>query len=148
MALAATVAACSSGGVNPLDVIKPDVRLHHLGVKNIGLSGGTLNVALAFYNPNKVSLKGVGLSALIDVDGSRFGEVTRSEAFNLAGKDTTLLTLPLDFRWADVSSAARSIVRKGAVDYGISGKLTITAPAGASFEVPFTGQGNVPLLQP
>ena len=30
----------------------------------------------------------------------------------------------------------------------LAGKFTVNTPVGASFEVPFTGQGNVPLLKP
>jgi len=142
------LAACGPGGVNPADLIQPDVRLHHLSVRNVGLSGGTLDVVMAFHNPNQFTLKGVGLTAGLDIEGNHFGDVAMTNPFSLAGRDTTLLTVPLTFRWSDVAGAARSVLDYGAVNYGINGKVTINTPAGVPFDVPFSGQGNVPLLRP
>ncbi len=142
------VAACGPGGVNPVNILKPDVRLHHLSVRNLGLSGGTLDVALAFHNPNQITLKGVGLTASLDIEGSRFGDVALTNPFTLAAKDTTLLTVPLTFKWSGVASAARSVLGYGAVNYGINGRFTINTPIGTPLEIPFSGQGNVPLLKP
>ena len=148
LSLILALAACSAGGVNPADLIQPDVRLHHLAVRNVGLSGGTLDVVMAFHNPNQYTLKGVGLSAGLDIEGNHFGDIAFTNPFSLAGRDTTLLTLPLTFRWSALGSAARSVLDYGAVNYAINGKLTVNTPVGAPLDVPFSGQGNVPLLRP
>jgi LEA14-like dessication related protein len=142
------LAACSAGGVNPVDLIQPDVRLHHLAVRNVGLSGGTLDVVMAFHNPNHITLKGTSLSAGLDIEGNHFGDVALTNPFSLAGRDTTLLTLPLTFRWSGLAGAARSVLDYGAVNYAINGKFSVNTPAGAPLDVPFSGQGNVPLLRP
>lgn len=149
VALIALIAACSAGGVNPASLIQPDVKLHHLAIRNVGLSGGTLDVALAFHNPNKFVLQGAGLTAGLDIEGNHFGDVNMTSPFSLAEKDTTLLTVPLTFRWSGVASAARTVLDYGAVNYTINGKFSVTAPGLQSpLDVPFTGQGNVPLLKP
>lgn len=149
LALAMVVlAGCGPGSVNPAELIKPDVRLHHLAVRNVGLSGGTLDVVMAFHNPNRITLKGTSLTAGLDIEGNHFGDVALTNPFSLAGKDTTLLTLPLTFRWSGLASAARTVLDYGAVNYTINGKLTVTTPVGAPLDVPFSGQGNVPLLRP
>ncbi len=142
------LAACGPGGVNPAELIQPKVRLHHLSLRSAGLTGGMLDVVLAFHNPNQITLKGVGLSAGLDIEGSHFGDVAMSDPFSLAGRDTTLVTVPLAFRWSGVASAARSMLNTGAVNYGIQGKVTINTPANVPFDVPFSGQGSVPLLRP
>lgn len=142
------LAACGPGGVNPASLIQPDVRLHHLAVRNLGLAGGTLDVALAFHNPNNFTLPGTGLTAALDIEGTHFGDVNLLNPFTLAGKDTTLVTVPLTFQWSGVASAARSILNYGAVNYGINGKFTVKTPANVSLDVPFSGQGSVPLLKP
>ncbi len=141
-------AACGTGAVNPITFLQPDVRLHHLELQNVGLSGGTLGVVLAFHNPNKLSLQGTGLDAGIDIEGSHFGDVILSDAFSLAARDTTLLTVPLTFRWAGVASAARSALEYGAVNYAIKGKFRVLTPMCSECEIPFSGQGKVPLLRP
>jgi LEA14-like dessication related protein len=142
------LAGCSTGGASPVDLIQPDVRVHHLALRNVGLAGGTLDVVMAFHNPNRISLKGTSMSAGLDIEGNRFGDVALTNPFSLAGRDTTLLTLPLTFRWSGLASAARSVLNYGAVNYAINGKFTITTPVGAPLDVPFSGQGNVPLLRP
>lgn len=148
LALVALVVACGPGTVNPLSVLQPDVRLDHLSLRNVGLSGGTLDLVLAFHNPNKINLQGTRVQAGLDIEGDHFGDIDLSNPFSLAGRDTTLLTLPLTFRWSGVASAARSVLSYGAVNYAIKGTATITAPNIPPFDVPFTGQGNVPLLKP
>lgn len=140
--------ACGPGTVDPASLIQPKVQLHHLALRNAGLTGGTLDIVLAFHNPNKFTLKGVGLSAGLDIEGNHFGDVAMTEPFSLAGKDTTLVTVPLAFKWMGLTSAARSVINSGAVNYGIQGKVTINTPANVAFDVPFSGQGNVPLLRP
>lgn len=148
LALGALVTACSPGGVNPASLLQPDVRLHHLAVRNVGLSGGTLDVALAFHNPNRFNLQGAGLTAGLDIEGNHFGDIALDNPFSLAGKDTTLLTVPLTFRWSGLASAARAVLDYGAVNYAINGQFTVKGPATTSLNVPFSGQGNVPLLRP
>jgi len=146
LATVVLLGGCGPGSVNPADLIKPDVRLHHLAVRNVGLSGGTLDVVMAFHNPNRITLKGTSLSAGLDIEGNHFGDVAFSDPFSLAGKDTTLLTLPLTFRWSGLAGAARSVLDLGAVNYAINGKFTVNTPV--PFDVPFSGQGSVPLLKP
>lgn len=146
--LALGVAACGPGGVNPADVLQPDVRVHHLAIRNLGLSGGTLDVVLAFHNPNGVTLKGLGLTAGLDIEGNHFGDIDMPNPFSMGGKDTTLITVPLTFRYANVGNAARSVLELGAVNYSVNGKFTVNTPVNTSFDVPFSGRGNVPLLRP
>lgn len=146
--LVAVIAACGTGAVHPLTFIRPDVRLHHLELRNVGLSGGTLGLVLAFHNPNKLSLQGTHLQAGIDIEGNHFGDVDLSDDFSLAARDTTLLTVPLSFRWTGVAAAARSVLEYGAVNYSITGQFSVITPMCSECEIPFSGQGNVPLLKP
>jgi hypothetical protein len=148
LALVALALGCAPGTVDPLSVLQPDVRLHHLSLRNVGLSGGTLDLVLAFHNPNKINLQGTRVQAGLDIEGDHFGDIDLSNPFSLAGRDTTLLTVPLTFRWSGVATAARSVLNYGAVNYAIKGTTTIRATGIPSFDVPFSGQGSVPLLKP
>jgi LEA14-like dessication related protein len=140
--------ACGTGMVHPLAFIKPDVRLHHLEIRNVGLTGGTLNLVLAFHNPNKISVQGTSLKAGLDIEDTHFGDVALSDPFQLVAKDTTLLTVPLDFRWSGVASAARSVLDKGAVNYAITGQFNVITPMCSECEIPFSGKGSVSVLRP
>ena len=148
LAFVMVVAACGPGGVNPATLIQPGVKVHHIGVKNVGISGATLDVVLAFHNPNNFTLPGTGLTADLDIENNRFGTIVMDEPFSLGGKDTTLVTVPLSFRYSAVGSAAKAIIGYGAVNYKISGNFTVKTPANVPLQVPFSGSGNVPLLKP
>ncbi|HXI20157.1 MAG TPA: LEA type 2 family protein [Gemmatimonadales bacterium] len=141
-------AGCGAGTVNPVDLVRPGVRLQHLALRNVGLSGGTLDLVMAIHNPNRITLQGVGLEAGLDVENNHFGDVQLAGPFTLTRSDTTLVTVPLNFRWSGVAAAARSVLDYGAVNYGLSGSFSVEAPGGVRLQVPFSGQGNVPLLRP
>jgi LEA14-like dessication related protein len=144
----ALLPACGAGVVHPLAFIKPAVKLHHLELKNVGVAGGTLDLVLAFDNPNKISVQGTSLTAGLDIENTHFGDVELSDAFTLAAKDTTLLTVPLRFTWSGVAAAARSVLDYGAVNYKITGRFNVLTPTCAECEIPFSGEGSVPLLRP
>ncbi|MBK9065321.1 MAG: hypothetical protein IPL76_00350 [Gemmatimonadetes bacterium] len=64
--------------------------------------------------------------------------------FTLAAKDTTLLTVPLTFKWSGVASAARSVLGYGAVNYGINGRFTINTPLGTRSRFRSRGRERAP----
>ena len=77
------------------------------------------------------------------------GDEVLTSPFTLAGTDTTIVTVPLNFAWSGVGSAARSVLNSGAVNYGVDGSFTVKLPANAGdLAVPFTGSGTIPLLKP
>ena len=147
--LLAVIGCGGPGKVDPLSIVQPGVRLHHLAVRNLGLSGGILDLVLAMHNPNRIALNGTSLVAGLDIEGSHFGDVNLSDPFSLTASDTTLLTVPLSFRWSGLATAARAVLDYGAVNYALNGHPMGTAPElNLQIQVPFSGQGNVPLLRP
>ncbi len=139
--------ACGPGGVNPATLIQPGVKVHHISVRNVGISGATLDVVLAFHNPNNFTLPGSALTADLDIEDTRFGTIAMDDAFSLGGKDTTLVTVPLSFRYSAVGTAARALLDYGAVNYKIAGTFSVQTPANVPLQVPFSGAGNVPILK-
>jgi hypothetical protein len=142
------LAGCNSGIAFPVPFAPPSVRLHHLGLRNAGLTGGTLDVVMAFYNPNRVRVSGTRLEAGLDIDQNHFGDVVLADAFQLTDHDTTLVTVPLNFQWLGAAMAARSVLNSGAVNYRINGKASVNTPLGQPLQVPFSGEGSVPVLRP
>jgi LEA14-like dessication related protein len=138
--------ACG-GSQLPAPLLRPGVQLDHLTVRNLGLAGGTVDVVMAIYNPNPISIQGTRLQAGLDIEETRFGDIGMTNPMELASRDTSLVTVPLTFRWAGVGAAARSVLSYGAVNYRFSGTLTVEALAGFPLDVPFSLQGKVPLLK-
>jgi len=147
--LAATLAAaCGGGTISPDSFMPPTVRVHHLGVKNAGISGGTMDVVMAFYNPNHGSIKGTSLKGGLDIENSHVGALMFIEPFKLKGRDTTLVTVPMQFRWSGAGAAAKSVLGYGTVNYRTNGTVIVDRGDGKPFEVPFTGQGSASVLHP
>jgi len=140
------VTACGTQ-LAQLSPVRPAVRLHHLSVRSVGLAGGALDVVLAFHNPNRIALKGTRLTAGLDIETTHFGDIAMNEPFQLTASDTTLITVPLTFQWSGVGAAARSLLNYGSVNYKINGTASVDTPIGQTLDVPFSGQGNVPLMK-
>src|SRR5438128_4993593 len=146
-AFAIALAACATNLI-PAPFIPPTVRLHHLALRNAGLTGGTLDLVMAFYNPNRLRISGTRLDAGLDIDNRHFGDVVMLDAFQLTDHDTTLVTVPLSSQWVGAALAARSVLNAGAVNYRINGKASVNTPLGQPLQLPFSGEGSVPLLHP
>jgi hypothetical protein len=144
--IAGIIVGCTQGQLGPLAAIKPTVRLHHLSLRNVGLTGGTLDVVLALYNPNRFTIRGTRLNVGIDVEGRHFGDAELAGPIPMVERDTSLITAPLTFEWQGVGAAARSIVNSGAVNYEMNGTISVDTPIGQPLAVQFSGQGSVPLL--
>jgi LEA14-like dessication related protein len=141
-------AACGGGNISPDSFIPPTVRVHHLGVRNAGISGGTMDVVMAFYNPNRGSIQGTRLQGGLDIENTHIGEISFFEPFKLKGRDTTLVTVPMQFRWSGAGAAAKSVLGYGTVNYRMNGTVSVDTQDGRPFEVPFTGQGSASVIHP
>ena len=139
------LAACGGGGVSPSNFLQPQVNLRQVKLRSAGITGGTLDAQLAIANPNHIEVKGAKLSAGLDLSGQHFGDLVTTDAFTLTKEDTTLITLPLTFKWADMASAAKNILGYGEVDYHLAGTMSVTTPL--TIEVPFTKDGTVSVVK-
>lgn len=124
----------------------PTVELRSVIVRGIGLTGGTLDLALDVTNPNSVDLKGTKLELGLDIEGTHFGDIELNDAFNLPKGQLTTVTIPLTFNWAGVGAAARSALNYGTVKYDMKGTASLQTPWGVE-KVPFSRSGSVALNQ-
>ena len=122
----------------------PELRLHHIVVRSVGLTGGTLDFVLDVHNPNSFDLRGTELRVGFDVEGSHLGDVDFQDDFAVQKGDTTRLTLPLRFEWAGVGSAVRAALGYGDIPYKMKGEVALQTPFGRR-AVPFTREGRAPL---
>jgi LEA14-like dessication related protein len=83
---------------------------------------------LNVHNPNTYELQGTQFSADVNFEGTHFGTISRDAAFSLPAETNAPLDLNLQFTWAGVGTAARSIVSRGAADYELRGRVLIDTP--------------------
>jgi LEA14-like dessication related protein len=148
---AALLPACTAG------LERPEVELEGLQIGSLGLTGGTLLANVRVENPNRFTLRGGDLryqlflkkpnssatssAAAGDSAWVRIAEGTYEEDLEIRGHESRTFQVPIEFSFADLGSAASSIMRTGRVDYRATGTVDVRTPFG-SREVPFRKTGT------
>jgi LEA14-like dessication related protein len=121
---------------------QPTVAVRSVKLKSIGLTGGSIEVALAIANPNPYPLPvrhAVYTFALRD--STEVGRGESAAAFTLPAHDSTVVDLPIDLSWQGLRAAARDASRDGTVDYVLKGSVTLESPIGNP-NIPFQTSGR------
>jgi len=145
--LAAAVAVgaygCASLGRNAF--AQPVVTLKDVKLQGVGLTGGSFDVILSVYNPNGYRLDATQLNYNLFVDTLRFANGTLNQQFTVQEKDSTLVTVPVNFTYAGVGEAGRQLLNTGSVNYRVAGDVRVATPVG-SFTVPYDRTGRFSAL--
>ena len=124
---------------------EPIVNFQSARITGIGIDGGSLEVMLSVYNPNGFRLDGTRLTYNVLVDSVKFGTGALENRFTVQEKDSTIVTLPLQFKYAGVGEAGRQLMSTGTVNYRVTGDLTVGTPIG-SFTRPYDRTGRFSTL--
>jgi LEA14-like dessication related protein len=141
--LAVLAAACATLG-HALRFQEPAIVLKEVQVTGIGLTGGTLNLALDVFNPNDYRLRSTRLELGIDLEQVHFGDALLETPLELPSQQHTLVSVPVRFEWAGVGAGARALLARQAIRFGLTGAATIGTPIGDR-RVAVHGSGDVPL---
>lgn len=137
---ALTLAAC--GKIAERAFTTPVIAVRGVKVRSVGLTGGSIEVALAIANPNPYPLpvhRATYSFALID--STEIGRGETAAAFTIPARDSTVVQLPVDVSWQGLRAAARDAALDGTVDYRLAGAVTIDTPLGNP-NVPFESVGR------
>jgi LEA14-like dessication related protein len=132
-------AACASLGRGTFQ--EPVVTFRDLQLQGVGLTGGTLDVILGVYNPNRFDLSGTRLTYRLLVDTTAIGEGVYSEKFTVQHGDTTVIRLPVSLSYSGLSAAGKQLMGKGSVDYRVMGDVTVSTALG-DFTRPYSQTGR------
>jgi LEA14-like dessication related protein len=124
---------------------EPIVHFQDARITGLGITGGSLEVKLSLYNPNKFKLDGTRLTYKLLVDSVTFGSGAIAERFTVQEKDSTIVTLPLQFTYSGVGEAGRQLMNTGAVNYRVLGDVTVGTPLG-NFTRPYDQTGRFSTL--
>jgi LEA14-like dessication related protein len=117
-----------------------DVRLHGLG-----LTGGSVDVALNVYNPNNYRLDATRITYQLLFDTVTFATGAVTQTQTVQARDTLRLTIPVNFTYRGVGEAGRQILNTGTVNYRLAGDVTVGSPLG-NFTVPYSTTGRFSTL--
>ena len=121
---------------------QPTIAVRSVKLKSVGLTGGSIEIALAIANPNPYPLPvqhAVYIFALRD--STEVGRGESPAAFTLPAHDSTVVDLPVDVSWQGLRAAARDASGDGTVDYVLKGSVTLETPIGNP-NIPFQTSGR------
>src|SRR4026209_114782 len=130
---------CASMGVGGFK--QPLVQFSDVKIRGLGLSGGALDIVLSVYNPNGFDLNATRLTYKLMVEDKELGTGVLDRAFRVKDRDSTFVTIPMDFTYAALGSAGRQLLSSGAVNYRVIGDVTVTTPRG-NYTLPSDQRGR------
>jgi LEA14-like dessication related protein len=120
---------------------EPIVHFNDAKIRGLGLSGGSVDVVLSVYNPNKFDLNATRLTYKLFVENNELGTGALVNAFKVKDNDSTYVTIPIDFTYAGLGAAGRELLTRGTVNYRVTGDFTVSTPIG-SFTRPYDQTGR------
>jgi LEA14-like dessication related protein len=144
---AVTVAAAAAGcaSIARQAFQEPVVSVRDVRLNGIGLTGGSIDVALAVYNPNNYRLDATRVTYQLLFDTVTFATGALTERQTVQGRDTLRVTIPVNFSYRGVGEAGRQILNTGSVNYRLLGDVTVGSPLG-NFTVPYSTSGRFSTL--
>lgn len=126
--LVVAIAACASLGRASFK--EPVVNFQSARLTGVGVTGGSLEVALSVYNPNGFTLDATRFTYQVLVDSTPLGSGELAEQFAVQEKDSTIIKLPISFTFSGLGEAGRQLMQTGTVNYTVRGDLTVGTPIG------------------
>jgi LEA14-like dessication related protein len=118
------------------------VALRNVAVDGVGLTGGSLRVALLVRNPNFYPLSSAGMRyRLLVGDSVPIAAGVDSTHRRIDANDSTIVDLPVQVSWQGLSSAGSAIAASGLVPYQLVGTITLDTPLGPH-EIPVNQRGR------
>ena len=136
---AAALAGCATLGGGSFK--QPLVNFNDVKIRGLGLSGGALDIVLSVYNPNSFNLNATRLTYKLMVDDKELGSGVLDRAFRVKDRDSTFVTIPMDFTYAGLGAAGRQLLQSGSVNYRVIGDIGVDTPLG-TFTVPYDQRGR------
>ena len=136
---AAALGGCASMGMGGFK--QPLVQFSDVKIRGLGLSGGALDIVLSVYNPNGFDLNATRLTYRLLVEEKDLGSGVLDRAFRVKDRDSTFVTIPMDFTYAGLGAAGRQLLTSGAVNYRVIGDITVNTGLG-NFTVPYDQRGR------
>lgn len=129
---------------NALHLQEPALQLQEVRITGLGLTGGSLDLALDVFNPNEFRLRTIRMELGIDLEQVHFGDALLENAVELPAQQHSLVIVPVRFEWAGLGAGAHGLLTRQAIRYGLTGVATLDTPIGDR-RVNLHASGDVPL---
>ncbi|MEX2156200.1 MAG: LEA type 2 family protein [Gemmatimonadales bacterium] len=137
------VSACASIR-SAINFQEPQIALQEINITGLGLTGGTLDLVFDVYNPNTYRLRSTRLEVGLDLEDTYFGEALIDKPLDLSPENHSRVIMPVRFAWSGVGAAARALLERQSLNYGLTGAALLETPLGER-RVQLKNKGTVPL---
>ena len=124
---------------------QPKVTVQDVRLTGIGLTGGSLDVLVNVDNPNDFRLDATRMTYRLLVDTVPLANGLVSNTFTVKGKGTQQLHIPVNFSFAGLANAGRTLLNTGTAPYTVTGDVTVGTPIG-NFTIPYSQRGQITSL--
>lgn len=145
LAAMAIVAVAGCATLGRATFSEPTVRLKDVQITGLGIQGGSVDVRLSVYNPNRFNLDALKMTYKVDIDSIALGEGELGDRFVVQSGDSAEVRLPVRFTYAGLGAAGSSLLRSGTVNYRVRGDFTVSTPLG-NFTRPYNQTGRYSTL--
>lgn len=144
------LAAVWAGACFPT-IRQPEVQLVGVRLGSLGLQGGQLLVQVSVNNPNSFALRASGFTYNIQLrepearsdSWAELADGVFSRDVQVAAHDSTIVEIPVEFRYAWIGTVVRSLLNTGTFGYRISGSVAVEKPIRKKLPYQHTGTANL-----
>ncbi len=115
----------------------PKVEVTDVKVEKMTAGGATLVFLCDVVNPNSFAVKVDELKYHVIVNKNPVGKSLATPPLEVKANSKRQISLPVDFRFADVLSSVWDALKKQRIDYTITGDARV-----GSLKIPFTKSGS------
>lgn len=133
---ALALAACAS-----LRPVPPAVDFRGVALKDVALSGATVDVVLAVKNPNAFGIDIRRLAYSLYADSTLVGQGMPLERLQVPAHDSAMVRLPVSFEYRSLGLVVVQLITQGEVNYRVKGDVTVGTPVG-DINRPFESAGR------
>ena len=120
-----TLSACAQLHPEP-----PVVVFRGVTLRDVALSGATLDVALQISNPNPFNIDVQRVTYHLYADSTLVGTGQPENPLFIPAKDSALIKLPVAFTFRGLGNVAFQLVSRGSVNYRVTGQVSFGTPVG------------------
>ena len=119
------VAACAQLNPQP-----PIVTFRGVSLRDVALSGATLDVELMIANPNAFNIDVQRVRYSLFADSTLVGTGQPEDKVFVPQNDSAIVRLPVQFTYSGLGAVAFQLVARGTVNYRVTGQVEFGTPVG------------------
>jgi LEA14-like dessication related protein len=123
---------------------KPVMSVKRVDVTSVSFTGVGLALVMNAQNPNAFALDLGRVDYQLDLEGRRFATGQANNPVRVPARGTGEVTLPVEFRFAELVQGIQSILTKDQVPYKVSATLGFNSPVG-QIPIPISHDGQLPI---